>query len=110
MKKYIYNAEDAHLCFSEKLSESRTGIMAAEADLFRINAIITPLIKQGQSIHQIYVNHADELMCSEKTLYNYVDACFFEVRNIDLPRKVKYRPRYKKPENQLKQRHEALLT
>ena len=37
-------------------------------------------------------------MCSEKTLYNYVDACLFDVRNIDLPRKVKYRPRYKKPE------------
>lgn len=37
-------------------------------------------------------------MCSEKTLYNYIDACLFDVRNIDLPRKVKYRPRYKKPE------------
>ena len=98
LKKYIYNAENAHLHFSENLSESRTGVMAAEADIFRINALITPLIKQGQSIHQIYVNHADELMCSEKTLYNYIDACFFEVRNIDLPRKVKYRPRYKKPE------------
>ena len=72
--------------------------MAAESDLFRINALVTPLIKQGQSVHQIYINHADELMCSEKTLYNYIDACLFEVRNIDLPRKVKYRPRYKKPE------------
>lgn len=37
-------------------------------------------------------------MCSEKTLYNYVDAQLFDIRNIDLPRKVKYRPRYKKPE------------
>ena len=37
-------------------------------------------------------------MCSEKTLYNYVDGCLFDIRNIDLPRKVKYRPRYKKPE------------
>ena len=37
-------------------------------------------------------------MCSEKTLYNYVDACLFDVRNIDLPRKVKFRERYKKPE------------
>ncbi len=36
-------------------------------------------------------------MCSEKTLYNYIDACLFDVQNIDLPRKVKYRPRYKKP-------------
>ena len=98
LKKYIYNAEDAHLQFCENLSESRTGIMAAESDLFRINALVTPLIKQGQSIHQIYINHADELMCSEKTLYNYIDARLFEVRNIDLPRKVRYRPRYKKPE------------
>ena len=33
-----------------------------------------------------------------KTIYNYIDAGLFDVRNIDLPRKVKYRPRYKKPE------------
>lgn len=32
------------------------------------------------------------------TLYNYVDAQLFDIRNIDLPRKVKYRPRYKQPE------------
>ena len=42
--------------------------------------------------------YVDEIMCSEKTLYNYVDVQLFDVRNIDLPRKVKYRPRYKKPE------------
>ena len=44
------------------------------------------------------MNNEDELMCSEKTIYNYIDACLFEVRNIDLPRKVKFRERYKKPE------------
>ena len=27
-----------------------------------------------------------------------MDAQLFDIRNIDLPRKVKYRPRYKKPE------------
>lgn len=37
-------------------------------------------------------------MCSEKTIYNYIDACLFDVRNIDLPRKIKFRERYKKPE------------
>lgn len=63
-----------------------------------MEALISPLIKKGQSVHQIYVTHKDELMCSEKTIYNYIDACLFNVRNIDLPRKVKYRPRYKKPE------------
>ncbi len=38
-------------------------------------------------------------MCSEKTLYNYVDGCLFDIRNIDLPRKVKSTVRdIKKPE------------
>lgn len=64
-------------------------------EIARLNEILVPLVKQGQSIHQIYLTHKDELMCSEKTLYNYVDGCLFDIRNIDLPRKVKYRPRYK---------------
>lgn len=37
-------------------------------------------------------------MCSEKTIYIYIDACPFDVRNIDLLRKVKFRERYKKAE------------
>ena len=66
--------------------------------LQELTGSISPLVKNGQSLHQIYLAHVDELMCSEKTLYNYVDGCLFDIRNIDLPRKVKYRPRYKKPE------------
>ena len=50
----------------------------------RINGIISPLVRNGQSLHQIYLNHVDDLMCSEKTLYNYVDAKLFDIRNIDL--------------------------
>ncbi len=56
-------------------------------------------LKNGQSPHQIYLDHVDELMCSEKTLYNYVDAQLFDIRNIDLPRKVKYRPRIIRNQN-----------
>lgn len=67
-------------------------------DITRINRIINPLVWNGQSLHQVYLNHMDDLMCSEKTLYNYIDAGLFDIRNIDLPRKVKYRPRYKQPE------------
>ena len=94
----MYYAEDAQSTFEANISEARSGILSSEAELARLNALISPLIKQGQSIHQVYASRMDELMCSEKTLYNYIDACLFDVRNIDLPRKVKYRPRYKKPE------------
>ncbi len=96
--KRIYDPADAHESAHHAVSEARTGIMSNEDDIARINGIISPLVKNGQSLHQIYLAHVDELMCSEKTLYNYVDAQLFDIRNIDLPRKVKYRPRYKKPE------------
>lgn len=96
--KCIYDAEHAHVKAHETISESRSGLCICEEEIARLNAIISPLVKQGQSIHQIYVSHGDELMCSEKTIYNYIDACLLDVRNIDLPRKVKFRERYKKPE------------
>ena len=98
LMKHIYDPSGAHIAAAAAISESRTGIILNEDDITRINSIITPLVRNGQSLHQIYLGHVDELMCSEKTLYNYVDAQLFDVRNIDLPRKVKYRPRYKKPE------------
>ena len=96
--KCIYDPADAHERAHLVISEARTGIMSNEDDIKRINRIISPLVKNGQSLNQIYLDHVDDLMCSEKTLYNYVDARLFDVRNIDLPRKVKYRPRYKQPE------------
>ncbi|MFT8314838.1 MAG: IS30 family transposase [Clostridium sp.] len=96
--KNIYDAEHAHIKASEVISEARSGLCVSEDEIARLNAIISPLVQNGQSVHQIYVTHEDELMCSEKTIYNYIDACLFDVRNIDLPRKVKFRERYKKPE------------
>ena len=96
--KTIYDAEHAHIKAHNVISESRSGLCVSEEEIARLNAIITPLVNNGQSVHQIYIEHENELMCSEKTIYNYIDACLFDIRNIDLPRKVKFRERYKKPE------------
>ncbi|MDF2843604.1 MAG: transposase [Herbinix sp.] len=96
--KNFYDAEKAHIRANKTISESRSGLCVAEQEVIRLNQILSPLVQQGQSLHQIYINHKDELMCSEKTMYNYIDACLFDVRNIDLPRKVRFRERYKKPE------------
>ena len=98
LEKTMYYAVKAHSTAQAHISESRRGILTSEQELTRLNAFVTPLILQGQSIHQIYINYADTLMCSEKTLYNYIDHGFFDARNIDLPRKVRYRPRKKKQE------------
>ena len=98
LMKTIYDAEHAHIAARDAISQSRSGLCVSEKEVQRLNNIVTPMVKQGQSIHQIYIEHENELMCSEKTIYNYIDACLFDVRNIDLPRKVRFRERYKNPD------------
>ncbi|MTK13049.1 MAG: hypothetical protein F8N39_13515 [Clostridiaceae bacterium] len=46
-------------------------------------------------IAHIYATHAREIKCSKRTLYNYVDSGALTARNLNLPRKVKYKLRKK---------------
>lgn len=96
--KTFYDAEKDHIKAQERVSESRSDLCVNEQEIERLNRVLTPLVQQGQSLHQIYIHRSDELMLSEKTMYNYVDACIFDIRNIDLPRKVRFRKRDKRPE------------
>lgn len=91
--KRWYDPADAEIMAEKSISEARVGILSNEKDLKRINSIVSKYVRQGQSVHAIYQDHADELMCCEKTIYNYIDGSLLDVRNIDLPRKVRYRAR-----------------
>ena len=96
LERHLYEAKFAQKEYEAIRSESRQGFAITPAELERIDQIISPLIKKGQSIHQICVNNADEIMLDERTIYNYVDAGLLSVGNIDLPRKVRYKVRKKK--------------
>lgn len=96
LQRRIYSAKTAQAEYEEKLSDSRQGYASSREDIQRLDEIISPLVKQGQSIHQICVTNADIIMLDEKTIYNYIDAGLLSVGNIDLPRKVRYRVRKKK--------------
>ena len=98
LEKHIYDAVKAHTRHLRILSEARTGISMTEEEIHQMDLLISPLLKQGQSIHHIYENHKDELMVSESTIYKLVDAGLFSARNLDLPRKVRFAPRKKKKE------------
>ncbi len=41
----------------------------------------------------IFAEHGEAIPCSKRTLYYYINSRILSVRNIDLPRKVKYKPR-----------------
>lgn len=93
LKKYFYSALTAQKNYLYTLSSCREGISYTEDEIQGIDEVIAPLVKKNQSIHHIYVSQKDKLICSERTIYNLVDRCALTVRNIDLLRKVRYRPR-----------------
>lgn len=92
-EKHYYRASVAHSKYRTLLSTSREGINLSNEDLEQLDALITPLIHKGQSISQIYAKHHDQISCTTRTLYNYVDDRILTVRNIDMPRIVKFKPR-----------------
>lgn len=92
-ERVFYFASNAHNSSTDKKITSRKGINSSPEEIEKIDRIISPLLKKGQSIAHIYSTHKDELGFSKNTLYRYIDASVFTARNIDLPRKVTYKPR-----------------
>ena len=90
--KYRYDAKFADRKYRELLTSSRSGISMTKHELRQKDMVISPLISQGQSPYQIITNHP-ELDMSVRTLYTYLDEGLFTARNIDLKRKVKFKPR-----------------
>lgn len=92
-EQQFYFASHAHDLYNELLKDSREGINQDPADLDRMDKIISPLLKKGQPLAHIYANHGQEIGCSRSTCYRYLDAQLFTARNIDLPRRVRYKVR-----------------
>lgn len=90
--KFYYDARKAQTDYEISLRESREGINMNEDEFVRLSNIICPLVDKKQSIASIVETHK-ELGCSARTIYSYVEQGLFPFRNIDLPRKVRYRKR-----------------
>ena len=96
LTKHFYNAVYAHDEYISTLSEVRSGVMIYREEIDTLNQILTPLIcEQNQSIHQALLNNKNRIMFSDKSIYKYIDLGILNVKNIDLPRKVRYRTRTK---------------
>ena len=90
--KYDYDPAFAQRKYEELRASSREGINRTKSELHSIDDTITPLIRNGQSPYMILKNHP-ELNMSVRTLYNYIEQGVLITRNIDLKRKVKFKPR-----------------
>ena len=95
---YLYLAKAAQREYEKRLVNSRKGINMTTEELQELNDLISPLIKKGQPLSHIFAVHEDEIPVCRRTLYNYLDQRVFQARNIDLPRRVRYKKRKKHPQ------------
>lgn len=95
LEKVLYEAKNAQRLYETILSESRSGTSFAAEEIEQMDALLAPGIKQGHSPYLLYTNHKEEMLFSERTLYRLIDQNRFSFRNLDLPAKVRYRPRKK---------------
>lgn len=96
LEKAFYHASAAQKEYESLRSEARSGFAISEEELRQLDKVVSPLLRNGQSLHHIALTHPDETMKSERTLYAYVNNGLFSARNLDMPRTVRMRPRKKK--------------
>ena len=105
MPRKFYSSKYAHDEYRSVLVDCRVGINQTPESIQSMNDLLVPLIKEKhQSIGHIYATHAEELGCSRRTLYSYINDCVFDVRNGDLRRSVRYKKRKKPTQTSAKDR------
>jgi IS30 family transposase len=97
LKKKYYLHKKAHEAYREMLVESRVGANITQDELLALDKLVSPLIKQGQSVHHIVANNPNRFDISEKSIYRYVAGGLLKTRNIDMPRVCRIKPRKSKP-------------
>ena len=91
-----YIAQQADAMARRRYSNARSKIQTRGADLEKLDELVTPLILKGQPLTHIWSEHGEEIGISQRTLYRYIEQGVLSVANIDLRRKVAYKPRKKK--------------
>ncbi|MSS15731.1 IS30 family transposase [Lachnospiraceae bacterium Oil+RF-744-WCA-WT-11] len=99
--RFKYKATAAQSSYEDRLRDTRTGIDMTAERLALLDQIVTPRIKKGDSPQTIIRNNPG-LKVSSRTIYNYVDQGLLSVKNLDLPKKVVYKPRVKKKDYPVK--------
>lgn len=97
LRKRYYLHRPAHQNYRELLVGAREGANITEDELGALDALVSPLIRQGQSVHHILANHPDRFDLHEKTVYRYIAGGLLRAKNGDLPRVCSLKPRARKP-------------
>ena len=101
--RMVYSAKAADVLSTERRSESRQGFDMTPERANYIAAVVRDGLKRGLSPYEISVLYADKVDVSVSTLYRMVEAGIGDMANLDLERKVGFKPRdHKRPKPQTK--------
>lgn len=88
-----YYAVRAQALYEARLVETREGISLTPDELMSTMKAVRALLAKGQSFEAICSSGNPQVKVSARTLYRYAEAGVFGIANIELPRKVRYKPR-----------------
>lgn len=88
-RRYVYDAYEADAKARNTLVSSRSNTVLIRNTSKVLNSQISPLIKQGQSIHAAKI--VSGCKYCESTIRNYIEKERLDVKRIDLPRAVRFR-------------------
>ena len=92
----FYDSARAQAKAESRLSNARSGIDLTADELEAMVEVVRPLLAKGQSLEHIWATHPGEFPVTSRTFYTYIEDGILEIRNIDLPKKVRYKKRRKK--------------
>ena len=97
LRKRYYLHRLAQKNYRDLLVGTREGANITENELCALDTLVSPLVRQGQSVHHILTNHPDRFDLHEKTLYRYIAGGLLRAKNGDMPRVCSLKPRARKP-------------
>jgi IS30 family transposase len=97
LRKRYYLHNPAHSNYRGILVDTREGANITEGELLTLDALVSPLVKGGQSVHHVLTNNPDLFSVNEKTVYRYIAGGLLRAKNGDMPRVCMLKPRSRKP-------------
>lgn len=101
--KYLYDPYFADEQYKTTLVKSRSHIHTSSEGIDYLNNLLDDrILKKNQGIDHIF--NSNEIGVSKSTIYRYIDSGLLNVKNIDLKRKVRYKPRKPKENKTISKR------
>lgn len=99
LRKRYYIASGAQANYVGKLVNSRTGVHPDAETVRRMDEVLSPAVRRGQSVDAVIAGHPELFaQYARSTVYGWIEGGLFSARKHDLPYAGTRRKRHKRPE------------